>query len=88
MNGQFWLQVAELGISEIVPIEGLILRLKNIFTLNPDAKVSVTNLTAEALQADADTIALAAKFYTDHNLPLPAELQAIVNSQTPPPAQQ
>lgn len=64
------LQILELGISEIVPIEELVARLKNVFTLNPDAKVNVQNLESEALQADDDTVTMIAKWQADHGLPV------------------
>lgn len=82
-KGQVIVQLVELGISEIVPIEALIAHLKDVFTLNPDVTVSIKNLTNEALQADADTIAIAVKFYTDRSLPVPAELQKILDAQPP-----
>lgn len=70
MGAAVLLQIVELGISEIVPIEGLVARLVNIFKLNPDAKVNIQNLSSEAIQADDDTIALVAKWQADHGLPV------------------
>lgn len=70
MNEQFLLQIVELGISEIVPIEQLIIKLKNYFTLNPNVTISIQNLESEALQANDDTIAMIAKWQADRGLPV------------------
>jgi hypothetical protein len=68
MNLNVLLQVVELGLAEIVPIEGLIARLKNIFTLNPSATVNIQNLSSDALQADADTLKMIADWQKAHGL--------------------
>jgi len=54
------LQAVELGLAEIVPIENLVSKLRDIFKLNPDAKLNIQNLASDALQADADTMKLVA----------------------------
>jgi hypothetical protein len=64
------LQIVALGLNEIVPIEELVARLKNIFTLNPDVKISIQNLEAEAIQADDDTLTFIAAWQTQHGLPV------------------
>jgi hypothetical protein len=66
----FLLQILELGITEIVPIEGLVMRLKSIFTLNPDVKISIQNLESEALTADDDTLTMIAAWQTSKGLPV------------------
>ena len=60
------LKGADLLASEIVPIEELVAKLKNIFTLNPNVKVNIQNLQAEALQADADTLQKIADWQKAH----------------------
>lgn len=64
------LQILQLGLTEIVPIEELAAKLKSIFTLNPNAQVSIQNLASEALQADDDTIQLIADWQKAHGLPV------------------
>jgi hypothetical protein len=64
------LQILNLGLTEIVPIEGLIARLHEIFTLNPNAQINIQNLSSEAITVDADTIAMVAKWQADHGLPV------------------
>ena len=64
------LQILELGISEIVPIEQLIARLIGIFKLNPVATVSIQNLSADAIQADDDTTKLVNDWRKAKGLPL------------------
>jgi hypothetical protein len=62
------LQILALGLSEIVPIEGLIARLHNIFTLNPNVQINIQNLSAEAIQADEDTIQMVADWQAKNGL--------------------
>jgi len=64
------LQGANLIASEIVPIEQLIAKIRGYFTLNPSVTVNIQNLQTDALQADADTIAMVAKWQADHGLPV------------------
>jgi hypothetical protein len=70
MGAGILIQILELGISEIVPIEGLIARLHSIFTLNPDVKVNIQHLSSEAIQADDDTLQQVADWQTAHGLPV------------------
>src|ERR1051326_1585343 len=70
MDSSVLLQIVEMGISEIVPIEQLVVKLKNYFTLNPDVTISIQNLESQAIQADDDTIAMIAKWQADHGLPV------------------
>jgi hypothetical protein len=60
------LQGVELVSSEIVPVEQLVERLKTIFTLNPNAQVSIQNLAADAIQADDATLQLIADWQKAH----------------------
>ena len=64
------LQGLELVSAEVLPVEELVARLKTIFTLNPNAQVSVQNLASDALQADAGTLQLVADWQTAHGLPV------------------
>lgn len=66
----FLLQVLTLGLNEIVPIEQLVARLKEIFTLDPNVQVSIQNLEAEALQADGDTLTMIADWQKAHGFPV------------------
>lgn len=70
MNLNVLLQIVELGLAEVVPIEGLIVRLESIFTLNPSVTVNIQNLSSEALQADADTLQTIANWQKAHGLPV------------------
>ena len=70
MNVQLLLQIAGFAVAEIVPVEELVARLKTIFTLNPNAQVSIQNLESEAIQADDDTLAMIAKWQQEHGLPV------------------
>lgn len=75
MNPTLLLQVIELGLAEIVPIEQLAAKLKSVFTLNPSVQVSIQNLSSDALQADEDTLTMIADWQKAHGLPV----------TTPPP---
>jgi len=73
MDAAVLLQIIELGISEIVPIEQLVARLINVFKLNPNAQVNIQNLSADAIQADDDTTKLVNDWRKAKGLPpLPA----------------
>ena len=48
MDPALLLQIVELGISEIVPAEQLIVKLKDYFTLNPDVKISMSRSSGVA----------------------------------------
>ncbi len=70
MNSAIMLQIIELGLTEIVPIEQLVERLVSIFKLNPNVAVSIQNLESDALQADADTQQMIADWQKAHGLPV------------------
>jgi hypothetical protein len=77
MNITLLLQVLQgltLVSAEIIPAEQLIAKLHSIFTLNPNVQVSIQNLAADALQADADTIQLVKDWQAAHG----------ISSDTPP----
>lgn len=80
MNPTLLLQIIELGISEIVPIEELAVKLKNYFTLNPDVTVNIQNLQSEALQNDADTLQKIADWQKAHGLPVTVDPAATPKS--------
>jgi hypothetical protein len=86
MGAAVLLQILQLGISEIVPIEGLIMRLKSIFTLNPNVAMNIQSLSAEAIQADDDTLQLVADWQTSHGLPVTVKPQPKVPAAAPPAA--
>lgn len=64
------LQIVALGLNEILPIEELVAKLKNVFTLNPNVRVSIQNLSADAIQADDDTLTMIADWQKAHGLPV------------------
>jgi hypothetical protein len=70
MNTNVLLQIVELGLTEIVPIEQLVERLVSIFKLNPNVQLSIQNLASDALQADADTQQMIADWQKAHGLPV------------------
>jgi hypothetical protein len=66
------LQGVNLITAEIVPIEQLIEKIKGYFTLNPEAKINVQNLTSSALEADGETMVMIAQWQKDHGITPPA----------------
>lgn len=70
MNSSVLLQIVELGIAEIVPIEELVAKLKKHFTLNPNVQVNIQALSSDALQADADTLQKIADWQKAHGFPV------------------
>lgn len=66
MNSSVLLQIVQLGIAEIVPIEELVVKLKKHFTLNPNVQVNIQALSSDALQADADTLQKIADWQKAH----------------------
>ena len=70
MDPMVLLQIVQLGIAEIVPIEELAVKLKNYFTLNPSVTVNIQHLQSEALQGDADTLQKIADWQKAHGFPV------------------
>jgi hypothetical protein len=70
MNLNILLQIVELGLTEIVPIEQLAARLISIFKLNPNVELSIQSLESDAIQADADTQQMIADWQKAHGLPV------------------
>jgi hypothetical protein len=64
------LQVGDLVMKEVVPVENLVARLKSIFALNPSVQVNIQNLSQEAIAADTDTMQMVADFQKAHGLPV------------------
>jgi hypothetical protein len=85
MDPAVLLQIVELGISEIVPVEQLVVKLKDYFTLNPNVKISIQNLASEAIQADDDELTAIAAWQTAHGLPV--TVQPTATSAPAPVAQ-
>lgn len=90
-------QILGVAAKEIIPIEDLVARLKNIFTLDPNAQVNIQNLASEAIQADDDTLTMIANWQTANGLPVTVQPPApaptpivqtpAASSQTPAAAQ-
>lgn len=70
MNTAVLLQIVELGLTEIVPIEQLVERLVSIFKLNPNVQLSIQNLESDALKVDLETQQMIADWQKAHGLPV------------------
>jgi hypothetical protein len=70
MNVNVLLQIIELGLTEIVPIEQLAARLISIFKLNPNVELSIQSLESDALKVDAETEQMIADWQKAHGLPV------------------